>query len=60
MLSHLRTAAVNFLRREDGPTSVEYAIMLAFIIVVCLSAVGALGASTQSALGNDALNTAAS
>ena len=34
---------VNFLKREDGPTAVEYAVMLALIIVVCLVAITALG-----------------
>lgn len=32
-----------FLRREDGPTAVEYAVMLALIVVVCIAAVQALG-----------------
>lgn len=32
-----------FLKSEDGPTAVEYAIMLALIIVVCLTAVQQLG-----------------
>ena len=27
-----------FLRAEDGPTAVEYAVMLALIVVVCVSA----------------------
>jgi pilus assembly protein Flp/PilA len=27
-----------FLKSEDGPTAVEYAVMLALIIVVCLVA----------------------
>ena len=30
---------VRFLRSEDGPTAVEYAVMLALIVVVCLTAV---------------------
>ena len=34
---------VNFLKREDGPTAVEYAVMLALIIVVCLVAIGNIG-----------------
>jgi pilus assembly protein Flp/PilA len=34
----------NFLRREDGPTSVEYAVMLALIVTVCISAITSLGA----------------
>ncbi len=36
-------AIVEFLREEDGPTSVEYAVMLALIVVVCLTAVGTVG-----------------
>ena len=34
---------VNFLKREDGPTAVEYAVMLALIIVVCIGTITALG-----------------
>jgi pilus assembly protein Flp/PilA len=37
----------DFLRREDGPTAVEYAVMLALIITVCVSAVNALGANAK-------------
>jgi pilus assembly protein Flp/PilA len=32
-----------FLRNEDGPTAVEYAVMLALIIVVCIGAITTLG-----------------
>jgi len=32
-----------FVECEDGPTAVEYAVMLALIIVVCLLAIGNLG-----------------
>lgn len=38
----------NFLRREDGPTAVEYAVMLALIVVVCLTAIGALGQQSNN------------
>lgn len=34
---------VEFLQREDGPTAVEYAVMLALIIVVCVTAISTLG-----------------
>ena len=34
---------VEFLKREDGPTAVEYAVMLALIIVVCITAITTLG-----------------
>ncbi len=32
-----------FLVSEDGPTAVEYAVMLALIIVVCLAAIDEIG-----------------
>jgi pilus assembly protein Flp/PilA len=40
--------AVNFLRDEDGPTAVEYAAMLALIIVVCITAISVLGSNTNT------------
>ena len=39
---------VDFLKREDGPTAVEYAVMLALIIVVCLVAITALGKNASA------------
>ena len=33
----------NFLVSEDGPTAVEYAVMLALIVIVCLTAITAIG-----------------
>ncbi len=42
-MRHLTEAVVNFLQREDGPTAVEYAVMLALIIVVCIAAITTLG-----------------
>ena len=38
----------NFLVSEDGPTAVEYAVMLALIIVVCLAAVSAVGSNANA------------
>ena len=40
-------SVVNFLKEEDGPTAVEYAVMLALIIVVCLGAVGTVGTTAD-------------
>ncbi|MCE9566566.1 MAG: Flp family type IVb pilin [Planctomycetes bacterium] len=34
---------VSFLKKEDGPTAVEYAVMLALIVVVCIAAISAIG-----------------
>jgi pilus assembly protein Flp/PilA len=48
----------NFLKAEDGPTAVEYAVMLALIIVVCIAAISALGSNASNTFGNVALNTA--
>ena len=41
-------ALVSFLKNEDGPTAVEYAVMLALIIVVCISAITALGTNANN------------
>jgi len=41
-----------FMESEDGPTAVEYAVMLALIIVVCIAAIGQLGATANSAFEN--------
>jgi pilus assembly protein Flp/PilA len=37
-----------FLVAEDGPTAVEYAVMLALIIVVCLTAITAIGTNANT------------
>jgi pilus assembly protein Flp/PilA len=47
MFSVLPTSVVNFLMCEDGPTAVEYAVMLALIIVVCIAAITALGSNAN-------------
>lgn len=40
-MTSLRRIA-EFLQNEDGPTAVEYAVMLGLIIIVCISAVQAV------------------
>lgn len=37
-----------FLASEDGPTAVEYAVMLALIVIVCLTAIQAIGTNANS------------
>jgi pilus assembly protein Flp/PilA len=44
----LLRSAVTFMKREDGPTAVEYAVMLALIIVVCIAAITTLGSNANS------------
>jgi len=46
-MQYLKNAVVNFMKREDGPTAVEYAVMLALIIVVCITAITALGSNAN-------------
>jgi pilus assembly protein Flp/PilA len=46
-MQHLGKAVARFLRREDGPTAVEYAVMLALIIVVCIVAIATIGSTTN-------------
>jgi pilus assembly protein Flp/PilA len=38
---------VEFVKKEDGPTAVEYAVMLALIIVVCIAAITTLGSNAN-------------
>ena len=58
---NLAKNVVEFLKREDGPTAVEYAVMLALIIVVCIAAITAIGTnanSTFSTVGSSLNGTA--
>ena len=43
-----------FLTSEDGPTAVEYAVMLALIIIVCLVAISSLGTNAKTSFTNTA------
>jgi pilus assembly protein Flp/PilA len=47
-MSKLGNALVKFLKNEDGPTAVEYAVMLALIIVVCIAAITTLGQNANN------------
>ena len=48
MMHHFTQQFVNFLKQEDGPTAVEYAVMLALIIVVCIAAITTLGSNAST------------
>jgi pilus assembly protein Flp/PilA len=41
-----------FLSAEDGPTAVEYAVMLSLIVIVCLTAITSIGNSANSVFQN--------
>ena len=51
-LDRWRQSLVRFLRKDDGPTAVEYAVMLALIIVVCVTAVTTLGNNANGTFGS--------
>jgi len=42
----------SFARTTDGPTAVEYAVMLSLIVVVCLAAVRAIGTNAKASFQN--------
>ncbi len=44
----LATKMRRFLVSEDGPTAVEYAVMLALIVIVCLTAITAIGTNASA------------
>jgi pilus assembly protein Flp/PilA len=50
---------VSFMKKEDGPTAVEYAVMLALIVVVCIAAITALGSSASQTFSYVNSNTKA-
>lgn len=47
MFSSWARKVLAFVRREDGPTAVEYAVMLALIIVVCIASLTKLGSAVN-------------
>ena len=47
-MSQFANSVKRFLVSEDGPTAVEYAVMLALIIVVCLTAIQAVGTNAKA------------
>ena len=49
-----------FLASEDGPTAVEYAVMLALIVIVCLTAISSLGTAAKNTFTDVAASVNAS
>lgn len=50
----MRHAVIKFLKSEDGPTAVEYAVMLAMIVVACIGAVNGMASATAGSFDNSA------
>jgi len=50
-MKNLTKKLQRFLVSEDGPTAVEYAVMLALIIVICLTAINSIGSNANKTFG---------
>ncbi|MCE9530665.1 MAG: Flp family type IVb pilin [Planctomycetes bacterium] len=57
MFAKLARKVVRFLKEEEGPTAVEYAVMLALIVVVCIAGITTLGSNANNTFANVSLNT---
>jgi pilus assembly protein Flp/PilA len=51
-MHHFASRVVRFLVSEDGPTAVEYAVMLSLIIAVCIAAITSIGNAAASVFSN--------
>ena len=51
-MKNLALKVQRFLVSEDGPTAVEYAVMLALIIIVCLTAITSVGNKASQVFQN--------
>lgn len=57
-MKNLALKVQRFLVSEDGPTAVEYAVMLALIIIVCLTAINSIGTNANTTFENVAAELA--
>ncbi len=51
-MKNLTMKVQRFLVSEDGPTAVEYAVMLALIVIVCLTAIRSIGTNANTTFTN--------
>jgi pilus assembly protein Flp/PilA len=51
-MKNLTAKVQRFLVSEDGPTAVEYAVMLALIVIVCLTAIKSIGTKANTTFTN--------
>ncbi len=42
-MKNFMTKVERFMKSEDGPTAVEYAVMLALIVIVCIASITSIG-----------------
>lgn len=48
-MKNFTTKVQRFLKSEDGPTAVEYAIMMALIVIVCITSIQTIGSNANTA-----------
>jgi len=46
-------SVARFVHGEDGPTAVEYAVMLALIVLICFAAIGLFGVTASNTFTNN-------
>ncbi len=47
-MKNFASSVVEFLKEEDGPTAVEYAVMLALIVIFCLGTISLVGQNANT------------
>jgi len=47
-MKNFMTKVERFMKSEDGPTAVEYAVMLALIVIVCIASISSIGTQVNS------------
>jgi pilus assembly protein Flp/PilA len=57
MLGRFVRCAIVFLKKEEGPTAVEYAVMLALIIAILIAAISNIGGTTSGMYNNLSLRS---
>jgi pilus assembly protein Flp/PilA len=50
----MKRIILKFLSSDDGPTAVEYAVMLAMIVVVCIASVNLMASHTAASFDDSA------
>ncbi len=57
MFRRLQRLATALLRREDGPTAVEYAVMLALVLMALIAGIAQIGGLTSTMFNDLSLHT---
>jgi pilus assembly protein Flp/PilA len=52
IMQRLRKILLNFWLDDEGPTAVEYAVLMALVIAVCLSAISVVGSKAKTTFAN--------